>query len=93
VHSDVLILKLWILCTVCCKVVRPILSVFLRQAAVHVGLKLRPVQCNLHYGPTPQLFHKYDTFENRSFEQLLKPVIVYLQCMLRDSHCYFLSCA
>ena len=27
--------------------------------------------------------------ENRSFERLLKPVVVYLQCMLRDSHCYF----
>ena len=36
-HSEVLILKLWfaVLWTGCCKVVRPILSVFLRQAAVH----------------------------------------------------------
>jgi len=29
------------------------------------------------------------TFENRSFEWLLKPVIVYRQLILRDSHCYF----
>jgi len=53
---------------------------------------LRPVHCDVHYGPTPQPFHTYkayDTFENRSFERLLKPVIVYLQCMLRDIHCYF----
>jgi len=27
----------------------------------------------------------------RSFERLLKPVIVYVQCMLRGSHCYFFS--
>jgi len=53
------------------------------------------VHCNVHYGPTiTQPFHRYDTFENRRFERLLKPVkaaIVYLQCMFRDSHCYFSS--
>ena len=36
-----------------------------------------------------QHLSRYDTFENLSFERLLKPVIVYLQCMLRDSHCYY----
>ena len=50
---------------------------------------MRPDHCNVHFGPTPEPFHKYDTFENGRFERLLKPVIVYLQCMLRDSHCYF----
>jgi len=56
---------------------------------------LRPVHCNVHYGPTiTQPFHRCDTFENRRFERLLKPVkaaIVYLQCIFRDSHCYFSS--
>ena len=58
---------------------------------------LPPDHCNVHYGPTctiTQPFHRYDTFENRRFERLLKPVkaaIVYLQCMFRDSHCYFSS--
>ena len=36
----------------------------------------------------------YDTFENRRFERLLKPVkavIVYLQCMFEDSHYYFFA--
>jgi len=51
------------------------------------------VHCNVHYGPTiTQPFHRYDTFENRGFKRLSKPVkaaIVYLQCMFRDSHCYF----
>ena len=53
------------------------------------------VHCNVYYGPTiTQPFHRYDTFENRRFERLLKPVkaaIVYLQCIFRDSHCYFSS--
>jgi len=57
--------------------------------------RLRPVHCNVRYGPTiTQPFHRYDTFENRRFERLLKPVkaaTVYLQCMFRDSHCYFSS--
>ena len=55
---------------------------------------MRPVHCKVHYGPTPQPFYRYDTFENRRFERLLKPVkaaIVYLQCIFRDSHCYFSS--
>jgi len=56
---------------------------------------LRPVHCNAHYGPTiTQSFHRYDAFENRRFERLLKPVkaaIVYLQCIFRDSHCCFSS--
>jgi len=45
VHSNVLILQCGLLCTGSCKVVRPILSVFLWQAAVHGALaadKLRP---------------------------------------------------
>ena len=58
-------------------------------------LTLWPIHCNVHYGPTiTQPFHRYDTFENRRFERLLKPVkaaIMYLQCIFRDSHCYFSS--
>jgi len=37
---------------------------------------------------TPQPFYTYDTFGFRSFERLLKPTIMYLQSMSRDSHCY-----
>jgi len=29
---------------------------------------LRPVHCNVQYGPTPQPFHTYDTFENQNFD-------------------------
>jgi len=44
-------------------------------------LRMFSVHCNVHYGPTPHLHHirACDTFENRSFERLLKPVIVYRQ--------------
>ena len=44
--------------------------------------RCRPPTCSIsvgqiHYGPTTQPFHKYryDTFQNRIFERLLKPVI------------------
>jgi len=39
------------------------------------------------------LHDMHDTFENRSFDRLLKPVkavIVHLQCMPSDSHSIFL---
>jgi len=49
----------------------------------------------MYSGPTiTQPFHRYDAFENRRFERLLKPVkaaIVYFQCIFRDSHCCFSS--
>ena len=34
-HSDVEVVICCALCTGCCKVMRPILSIFIRQAAVH----------------------------------------------------------
>ena len=51
--------------------------------------QLKLTRCSYAAASSHQTFHAYDTFENRSFERLLTPVIVYLQCMLRDSHCYF----
>jgi len=53
------------------------------------SIQSNPLKCALWAYPQP--FHRRacDTFENRSFERLLKPDILYFQCMLRDSHCYF----
>jgi len=50
-------------------------------------LQMFSVHCNVHYGPTPQPYtvSACDTFENRRFERLLKPVIVYLQRICRGT--------